>query len=1414
MSLVDILEKAQALGLSADVVHDLLEKQHQIDKDKADRLERSAERETRRLELEYNEAERRRAHELELAKIKHSSSKELDSNSRSNSHMFEGLRLPTFADGQDDLDSYLQRFERLAELHGWKHEDYHVYLGTSLRGQALKVYISLPDETLRNYERLKEALLRAFAVDADSYRRKFRESKCKENESYVQLVVKMEQYLDRWLSMSNVEKDYARLFDFLIREQLLTNCSSDLRVFLKERGCESATEMAEAADRYRSAHAYRGSKLSRPVQKQSSPNSDDIKCHGCGKPGHIRPNCPSNPRNFKQKTEGKVNFVFQSEMKPQNSIIDAEGKLFEKPAEVMFDTGCSTVIVNDKLVPARFRLGPMVKVYDYLGVPNSFPKVRCFIQSKFFSGWISAIAAPLKFADVLIGLVPGVKLPSKCATTSLEHEQSKDVGDDASQALTKVGDVSVGNDYKIADKKDVNESPDVIAMSVQTRSSISKVAKITSLACSEFLDLNINKDQIREEQLNCPTLQSIRENVKSGKRVKVKSRAVKFEIIGGLIYRVCLESKYDYEIGSKQLVTPDKYRIHVLNLAHDSLTAGHFSHRKTSFKVFSKFFWPGAGAHIKRYCRSCPICQKFSAKGTVRKVPMKNLPIISEPFSRVAIDLVGPFSPCSERGNKYVLTLIDYATRYPEAVPLKNIDTVTVAESLVEIFSRVGVPREILSDRGSQFKSDLMSEIHRMLSVKALYTSPYHASCNGAVERLNGVLKSMIKKLCVDHPKDWDRYIPAALFAYREIPNDSLKFSPFELLYGRQIRGPLTILHELWTKDDIDSDVKTTYQYVLDLRSRLEETAKLAAAQAEISSRNYKSYYDLKAKHRKLNTGEEVLVLLPSSSNKLIMQWLGPYPVVQCKDNGVDYVIRVRGVKKLFHINMLKRYFRRDSYKSESEIAQVCIVEEENQVGDNCEPVYFDTEGISNINFGNELTKIQIGELKGILSKFTDVLTVKPGLTNTIKHVINILSSKPVHKKPYPIPNSLVNDFNTEIDKMLVMNIIEPSTSAFSSPVVMVKKSDGSWRICIDFRALNDVTDLDAEPKPNTEEALGKFVNDIYFTEVDLCRGYWQIPLSKDSKMYTAFATYRGLMQFRVMPFGLKSACATFIRLMRKVVSELKNTDCYFDNIVIHNNDWSEHLQDVKDLLLRLRKHGLTASLSKCFFGFSKIKYLGVLLGDNCISPLESKINAILAMPLPVNKKQLRSFIGTIGYYRKFVPNFASIAAPLHDLLKKNSSNRLQWSEEKAKCFNKLKLSLVSKPVLCLPDDSKTFYVRTDASDIGLGAVLLQNMNEINMPICYASRKLLDREAKYAAIEKECLAIVWAIQKFKVYLYGRDFILQTDQQPLVYLKNMKNTNGRLMRWALALQCYSFTVEYIKGSENVGADILSRCPLPE
>ncbi|XP_047480167.1 uncharacterized protein LOC125032798 [Penaeus chinensis] len=1201
-SVTDTLREAQALGLNPEAVERLLEQEQA----REEREERASEREMKKIELELAEADKRRSHELAMAQLACSNAE-----SKSTSlQMYDNLRLPTFHDGQDEIDSYLQRFERLATLHKWDKQNYHVYLGSVLRGHALKVYVSLPDETVKDYEKLKEALLRAYSVDADMYRRLFREM------------------LPKW---QRLPKGTGVRIIFAV----------DRRGFFKPN---------------------------KTVAKDNVPI-----CHGCGKTGHIRPQCPDNPRNYKKMS---TSVKIPPESKPDESSANLDLDRFESSGDHF----------------------PSPKS------PNHLPKVCNDVHSK-----------------------------------SLET-----------------------------------------VMRVETRAMTEQSDERKPLKCPAVSQLDIGKLDVINAQNTCPTLKSIREKVKTGKIDHVKNRAVKYEVISGLIYRICLDSKFDHEKDRKQLVVPEIYRSKILNLAHDSLTAGHFSHRKTSHKIFLKFFWPGAGADIKRYCRSCHICQKVSHKGRVKRVPMKTVPVISEPFSRVAIDLVGPVSPCSDRGHRYILTMIDYSTRFPEAVCLKNIDTVTIAESLVEIFSRVGIPKEILSDRGTQFRSDLMAEIHRLLSVKALYTTPYHASCNGAVERLNGVLKAMIKKLCSDHPRDWDRYLPAVLFAYREIPNDSLKFSPFELLYGRTIRGPLTILHELWSNDEIDNEVKTTYQYVTELRSRLEETAKLAVSQAEISSKTYKSNYDLKSRNRKLEVNDEVLVLLPTDRNKRIMQWKGPYPVIGVKNNGVDYTIKVRGKSKLFHINMLKRYFRRDETTPEkNKIVNVCIVDE-NDCDNVDETMYLELTNGESLNIGCDLSVRQKDAVSVLISEFPDVFTDKPGHTKSIEHVINLETTNPVCKKPYPIPYNLIDVFNKEVDKMLELGIIEPSVSPYCSPVVLVRKRDQTYRFCIDFRSLNDITTFDCEPMPTTEEALGNFVNDKYFTEIDLKLGYWQIPLSFESKKCTAFSTNRGLMQFVMVPFGLKTACATFVRLMRKVIFGLKNTNCYFDNIVIHNSNWVDHLQDLRCLLNKLRLHGLTAGISKSFFGYNRINYLGVVLGENVIKPPVDRIRAIELMPLPIFKKELRSFIRTISYYRKFIPKFANICAPMNELLKKNSSNKLNWKSEQVSSFLELKSKLSDKPILCLPDYSKTFFLRCDASENGIGAVLLQEQNGTKMPIAYASRKLLDREKNFATIEKECLSIVWAINKFKTYIYGKEFVLETDQQPLIYLKNMRNSNGKLM----------------------------------
>ena len=284
-----------------------------------------------------------------------------------------------------------------------------------------------------------------------------------------------------------------------------------------------------------------------------------------------------------------------------------------------------------------------------------------------------------------------------------------------------------------------------------------------------------------------------------------------------------------------------------------------------------------------------------------------------------------------------------------------------------------------LSDNGTQFKSDLMAEIHRLLSIKALYTSPYHAACNGLVERMNGTLKSILKKLSTDHPQDWDRYIPAALFAYRELPNDTLKFSPFELLYGRTVRGPLTILHELWSRDDLNPEVRTTYQYVFDLRNKIEEVAKLAANNADISSTNYKKYYDVKAKRRKFNVNDQVILLIPTDKNKLMMQWRGPYPVVECRDNGIDYVIKVGNKKRLYHINLLKKFYKRECNLVMHNLEEdpILNVVQTSFVDSGCsdEPgqlELFDTSvGIVNINPDLEETKRQ--QLEDIVRDYSDV---------------------------------------------------------------------------------------------------------------------------------------------------------------------------------------------------------------------------------------------------------------------------------------------------------------------------------------------------------------------------------------------------------------------------------------------------------
>ena len=619
----------------------------------------------------------------------------------------------------------------------------------------------------------------------------------------------------------------------------------------------------------------------------------------------------------------------------------------------------------------------------------------------------------------------------------------------------------------------------------------------------------------------------------------------------------------------------------------------------------------------------------------------------------------------------------------------------------------------------------------------------------------------------------------------------------------------MAVLKQLWTSKSNSEETRTTYQYVIDLRSQLESVNEIARATLTRSAGRYKKHFDTRARDRKFQTGDKVLVLKPTSNNKLLMQWVGPFRVLESKGTN-DYVIDLDGKNRLYHANMLRLFHERDNDVQVEECGAAVL-----QVSDGEESTLDllrlqATETASDVDVCNDLSEQQKMEVKQILSEYGDVLTDLPGCTKLEEHTVRMTSHTPIRKKPYPIPFHAKEAMRLEIDKMVKMGVIEPSNSPFCSPVVLVEKKDKSLRFCVDYREVNKATVFDCEPMTRIDDLFAQLSNSRFLTQIDLSKGFWQIPMASDAKEVTAFSTDVGHWHFTRMPFGMVNAPATLNRLVRKVLNGSENAFAYMDDIVIATKDWESHVVALKDTLGRLRKAGLTARPSKMKLGFAVIDCLGHKLGNGKITPCSDKVRKIQDMEVPQTKRQLRSFLGMVGFYSRYIPNFAAMAAPLTDKTKKGNPNHLSFDDTELRAFALLKAKLCEFSVLRLPNFELPFVVQTDASDIGIGAILLQEESGVKFPVVYASRKLSSAERNYSVIEKECLAIVWALEKFHQYLYGKCFYLETDHKPLAYLQKARfGLNSRLIRWALQLQSIMCYIRAIPGSQNAGADCLSR-----
>jgi len=344
---------------------------------------------------------------------------------------------------------------------------------------------------------------------------------------------------------------------------------------------------------------------------------------------------------------------------------------------------------------------------------------------------------------------------------------------------------------------------------------------------------------------------------------------------------------------------------------------------------------------------------------------------------------------------------------------------------------------------------------------------------------------------------------------------------------------------------------------------------------------------------------------------------------------------------------------------------------------------------------------------------------------------------------------------DTEVEHMLHEGIIEPSKSAWSSPIVIVKKHDGKPRFCIDFRRVNEVTERDAYPLPQITATLDKLRGAKYLTTLDLKSGYWQVPLSRESRAVTAFTVPgKGLMQFCVMPFGLHSAPATFQRLLDQTLGpELEpNVFVYLDDIIVCTRTFSEHLTILRKVFRRLRDARLKLNTEKCRFCVNRLKYLGHIVDQDGIRTDPEKVSAITDWKEPQTVKHVRQFLGVASWYRRFIKDFATKAAPLTALTKKHA--KWIWGPVEKEAFCRLKKDLTASPVLACADFERTFVLQTDASTTGLGAVLTQFFPEGERVIAYASRTLNATERNYSTTELECMAVLWGIRKMRGYLEG------------------------------------------------------------
>ncbi|KAK1602151.1 hypothetical protein QYE76_017194 [Lolium multiflorum] len=840
----------------------------------------------------------------------------------------------------------------------------------------------------------------------------------------------------------------------------------------------------------------------------------------------------------------------------------------------------------------------------------------------------------------------------------------------------------------------------------------------------------------------------------------------------------------------------------LLQESHGGGLMGHFGRDKTLSMLSTHYYWPRMKRDVERLCNRCTTCLQAKSTSNPHGLYIP-LPIPYAPWSDISMDFVLGL-PRTKHGHDSIFVVVDRFSKMAHFIPCHKSDDASHIASLFfrEVVRLHGIPASIVSDRDVKFMSYLWKSLMAKFGVKLLFSSSSHPQTDGQTEVVNRSLSTLLRTLVKKNLKSWEDCLPHAEFAYNRAKHSTTLRSPFMIVYGFEPPTALDILPlPLHQRINMDFDERTTAMKKLHEETRATIQDHVLRQATRINA---------KKKERVFEEGDLVWVHLrkerfPQERNsKLKPRGDGPFKVLKRINNNA-YVIDIPTSKYLvsntFNISDLSPHHGdEEGQESRTTLSQ--------GGGDDVAPLTNDTTSRPTSPPSGPMTRARA---KAIHDKeFGDVFPeeVPAGLPplRGIEHQIDLIPGASLpNRAPYRTNPEETKEIQKQVQALLDKGYIRISLSPCAVPVILVPKKDGTWRMCVDCRAINNITIRYRHPIPRLEDMLDELSGAAVFSKIDLRSGYHQIRMKEGDEWKTAFKTKFGLYEWLVMPFGLTNAPSTFMRLMNHVLREFigKFVVVYFDDILIYSRNESDHTIHIRHVLQVLRDNQLYGNLEKCTFCKDKVIFLGYVVSKHGVEVDESKIEAIQNWPTPMNVSQVRSFHGLAGFYRRFVPNFSTIAAPLNDLTKKGVV--FEWGAAQDHAFDELKRLLTSAPLLALPDFNKQFEIECDASGIGIGGVLMQE----GRPIAYFSEKLSGAKLNYPIYDKELYALIRVLEVWQHYLWPKEFIIHSDHEALKYLKAQSTLHKRLAKWVEFIESFPYIIKHKKGKDNIVADALSR-----